>query len=497
MPISFAPLNTTHIDGAGDASLFLVMAGLGPAITMLTGFGDGGFVLTGDGLAEQYSTGVTPTMPSMGDGQLYLGADGIGYVRVFGAGDLALAMDGEGYGGGDATVSGYGDGGFALEGHGFEAAPLTAYGFLVDRPAAIEGYGGMMWDRLEDGLQLGRSIDGRATAVLRAAMGVSASPSAAADVTLQESDTLSFQTALSVVYRLLVEEGVTFRDLPAVNHLAIVRVAERLLIDGYAGSLADAASMVISGLVFGELAEALALASADDTIGLTSRLDLQFLAMETLVEAAIFEAGAIDTHTAMVLVEEALLASVELGSAADMVAMVRDSLGLAFTLSLDSGDYIAWVLNTESKGLSRYTQYPFNSFATIGGRYYGATSTGIRRLDGDTDDGEPIAAKLRVGLSDLGTRALKRVPEAYIGYSSDGTLLLRVISIEEVSGAKQAATYKLAPRGAASTRENRFKMGRGVKSVDWDFEIENVDGADFALDSIEFRPLRLDRRTRG
>ncbi|MGH8073632.1 MAG: hypothetical protein ACREO4_06115 [Lysobacter sp.] len=497
MPISFTLLSTTHTDGTGDGELFLEVGGIGPAITMLTGVGDGGFVLTGEGLMEQFSGDVAPAVPSTGDGQLYLGAGGVGYVRVFGEGDARLTLAGDGFGGGSATVNGYGDGGVALGGYGLEAAPLTAYGFLLDRPPAMEGYGGMVWDRLEERLSLDRAATGHATAVLTAAMGLSGNPASAAELATLSSEVMSFETALSVVYYLLVEEGVTFSDLPATDHLAIVRVVERLLIDGHAGNLADAASMVVSGLVFGELTEALALATATDALTTTAGVAEQFLAMEALVEAAIFDAGVIDTHTAMVLVEEELLAGADLSSAAEMTTLVRESVGFALTLSLDSGEYIAWVLNTESRGLSRYTQYPFNSFAKIGGRYYGAVGSGIHRLDGDDDAGEPIAARLRMGLSDLGTRVLKRVPEAYVGYSSDGTLLLRVISIEEVTGAKQAATYKLAPRGAAATRENRFKMGRGVKSVDWDFEIENVDGADFTLDSIEFRPLRLDRRTRG
>lgn len=311
------------------------------------------------------------------------------------------------------------------------------------------------------------------------------------------TSTLRFGDALAVVFRVLISEGVTFGASAAGNHQAVASAIDRLLLEGHAASVADAASMAVAGLAFGALSESLALAAAKDTIALQPDVASTVEAMERLVDEALFRATDSSTFIGMALVEESVRFDSEAITAAEMRALVSESIGFAVSVHLDSGDYTAWVLNTESRGLSRYTQYPFNSFAKIGNRYYGASGAGVFRLEGDTDSGAPIAARLRLGLSDMGSRALKRMPEAFVGYRSDGTLLLRVISIDDATGAKQAAVYRLAPRGAASVREGRFKMGRGVKSVDWAFELENVDGSDFELESIEFRPIRLDRRTRG
>ncbi len=55
----------------------------------------------------------------------------------------------------------------------------------------------------------------------------------------------------------------------------------------------------------------------------------------------------------------------------------------------------------------------------------------------------------------------------------------------------------MANRGAVVNRENRIVFGKGLQSVDWDWVLENVDGADFDIGSIEFRPVILTRRTRG
>jgi len=41
------------------------------------------------------------------------------------------------------------------------------------------------------------------------------------------------------------------------------------------------------------------------------------------------------------------------------------------------------------------------------------------------------------------------------------------------------------------------RLGWGLQAVDWDFELANVNGADFELHSVEFHPTQLSRRIRG
>ena len=118
-------------------------------------------------------------------------------------------------------------------------------------------------------------------------------------------------------------------------------------------------------------------------------------------------------------------------------------------------------------------------------------------LAGDTDDGAAINARLRLGMSEMGTRRLKAYSEVYVGYTGDGQLLLRVIFTDDGSGTKRAAEYRMKPRPAAGRRESRFEPGKGLQAVYFDFELENLDGADFDLSSVEFQPLVSNRRTRG
>ena len=122
-------------------------------------------------------------------------------------------------------------------------------------------------------------------------------------------------------------------------------------------------------------------------------------------------------------------------------------------------------------------------------QYVSTASAPARRIP-RTDS---ITARLRSGLTDLGTRVAKRAPEMYLGYRADGDVLLKVITTSE-TGAKVEDWYRLEARPAQDIRESRFKIGRGIKSVYYGWELCNVDGADFEVDSLEWRPLKLDRR---
>lgn len=445
------------------------------------------------------------TLGAIGLGSLRLIQAGSGGTVVpppmtsaFGSGMLILRSAGSAGAGTYAEANGEGQ--FKLVGTA-DASDTIGYGvlFLVGTghydlyvpPAPYE------IQRVDEWLLPGALVQGGVTAVLLEHLRTSQSVSARASTMNRVAETLTFDDALHIVFAILVEEGIRFDSIDTLDSRAIARVVERLLIEGLATSYAEAVGAAVSGMTFGAMLEALALASAADTILAGDVLAEIYQAVAAAIDTALFGADGLPSLTAMVLLEEGVLMGDVPSTAAELTALARESIGFVMNLTLNNGEYVAWVLNTESRGLSRYTNYPFNSYMKLGGRYFGVTDTGLYQLDGDDDAGAPIAAKIRLGMSDLGTRVLKQIPEAYIGYSSDGTMLLRSITPHPKTGERQSALYKLMPRGAATSREGRFKGGRGVESVEWDFVIENVDGAGFELDSIQFLPVRTSRRTRS
>lgn len=150
------------------------------------------------------------------------------------------------------------------------------------------------------------------------------------------------------------------------------------------------------------------------------------------------------------------------------------------------------VMHTESNALTTYSNYQFNSFAQFGGVYLGANDSGIFALSGATDNGVLIAAAARVGITDFSTSHLKRVDRCYVGYRTDGNMVLRVVTDERTT-----RDYLLTATGKTGLHGNHVRIGKGLAARYWQFEIRNKDGSDFTLDTIELKPTPLRRRVGG
>jgi hypothetical protein len=146
-----------------------------------------------------------------------------------------------------------------------------------------------------------------------------------------------------------------------------------------------------------------------------------------------------------------------------------------------------WSVNPES-GSAAYENFPFNSFARIGGRNYGASEAGIFELVGDDDAGAPVRASINLGKRDFDTPALKGISYAYLGVKSTGQMVVRVTTPEGES-------YLYQTRSAdAFMATQRADFGKGLRAHYLELEIYNQDGADFTLERMEFVVNELKRR---
>ena len=152
----------------------------------------------------------------------------------------------------------------------------------------------------------------------------------------------------------------------------------------------------------------------------------------------------------------------------------------------------AITMHSETGALTQYTNFPFNSMAAFNGMYLAASAEGLFMLGGDQDNGAIIQAAARVGITDFGTSFLKRVDRSYVGYRTDGNLVVRVYT-DEVD----QRDYLLAATGRLGLHGNHFRIGKGLRARYWQFEIMNQNGADFTLNSIELKPTQLRRRIGG
>jgi hypothetical protein len=148
-------------------------------------------------------------------------------------------------------------------------------------------------------------------------------------------------------------------------------------------------------------------------------------------------------------------------------------------------------LNLKGSQLSQWQNYDFNSMAKIGGQYVGAGENGLMLLErGDFDNGAPIEAFFELATSDWGIPEQKRIRALYFGYESDGNLM---VTVRDDDGNERSFT--LLPNHSANLQHGAKITGaRDGKGRYWMVRVDNVNGSDFSVDSIQVLPVVLNRR---
>ncbi|MES2488540.1 MAG: hypothetical protein V4607_02025 [Pseudomonadota bacterium] len=179
-------------------------------------------------------------------------------------------------------------------------------------------------------------------------------------------------------------------------------------------------------------------------------------------------------------------------------AMLRASLSISDIANIDAvlfiegQPYAAWVVNTESGAPSEYQNWNFDSMCRLGDRYYAVSDAGLFLLEGDDDQGAEIAASIRTGDMDFGSAQIKRPLEAHIGYTANGDLVLKVTVEHE--GERSEYWYRCNKPVNGTATEAKINLGKGLASRHWQFELMNVNGADFEFEAIHLQMLELSRR---
>ena len=147
----------------------------------------------------------------------------------------------------------------------------------------------------------------------------------------------------------------------------------------------------------------------------------------------------------------------------------------------------AWAINYETNAPSRYDSLPANSMCSFNGKTYMACAAGIYEIGADDDAGRPIHASATVAQTNFGSTKNKRIAYVYVGMRSSGAMQLKAIANNQSD-----RYYALNAIGGA-VRGSRADLGKGLEGQYWQFRVDNVNGADFELDSIEFKPTVLSR----
>jgi hypothetical protein len=225
--------------------------------------------------------------------------------------------------------------------------------------------------------------------------------------------------------------------------------------------------------------------SLSDGVGASDALALQFRAYPTVSES-INIAPALSNHFYL-RVTMADTIGVDDVDALQMVydGQLADGVEIVAGYVSPDGQFTTWAINTRSGATTEYTNYAFNSFATLDNVCFGATSSGLYKLVGDDDDGTDIIADIKSGFAQWGGNKFTMFKGAYLGVRGGGDFVLKL-----VTGDNQTYIYSVSSQDMRTTK---VTIGKGIRTRYFAFELISA-GQDFDLDTIEFVPLVSDRR---
>ena len=145
-------------------------------------------------------------------------------------------------------------------------------------------------------------------------------------------------------------------------------------------------------------------------------------------------------------------------------------------------------LNLAKLGISQYANYNFNSSCELNGVVLAASEDGIFTLDtADNDNGTPIDAFIESMITDLGIPNPKRMRTISMGYEASGAIKVTTTANE----LRERRTY-IFPAGKDRLQGSGTTKGyRNCKGRYWQYRIDNIEGCDFSIDSLEVVPIIL------
>jgi hypothetical protein len=231
-----------------------------------------------------------------------------------------------------------------------------------------------------------------------------------------------------------------------------------------------------------------------DTYNVADSVALQ-VARTTAVAESLTAASSLQNVLTIVVEDTAAL---EAGDSVQLTARyLADLLDYTdvFSLIKTTSDIAqGWVMNTEgAQPISEYDNFEFNALTSFKKEFYGTADGGLYRMGGDVDVNAPITAELSSLMLDLGSSRQKRIRSAYLGYTASDELVLKVRAVSD--GQLSEHWYKAREVASAEApRAGYVRVGQGLRSRYWQFELTNVNGGDFEIDHLEMHPLFLGRR---
>lgn len=210
------------------------------------------------------------------------------------------------------------------------------------------------------------------------------------------------------------------------------------------------------------------------------------VASATLSETLTFADEFVYTLVVEDAIYDALLLSDSMTVEQAMEALIQESLLLGNDLSgvlrlelpggVIAGEPLQYAVNVLTGAITTYSGFGFTSFARSGQDLYGCKGSSVYRVRRGDDDGLPIQGHIDFGASDYGSTGVKSIEAVYLGATTDGQLVARLVA--DNGDERQ---YRVVQRGPIM----RAVTAKGVGGRIWNVALEIIDASEFELDVLE------------
>ena len=440
-----------------------------------------------------FSSSVQAPQVTLGFATMPFAGTGTGHAIQGGsaAAQLALSLFG-------ADVMNFGRASFPMYSYGRDVAPsrfATLYQFPwleADGTADVVLPDGTFARTARDAfLIIPHVILAKLVIQLRTVIGIIDSSPRMTELIRKLTDTVGLDAVIAAAMRVRAVTGIGLHPTLSVSDLMALALSDSIGLVSHPGWTQETDRLLAAIFALLDDAEGAQLAQTASSVGIDYALSDEILVYAQALTALRLSALLTGDLLLTAVLSDAFGLDGALSSTSEILAALASAIGITATLQLADGAYTAWVMNAETKAVWTYDNYPFNSFAQLGDRYFGAGPDGISELVGADDAGATIDWSARTGVTNFGTQLEKRGVMAYIGYTSAGDVGLSVI-VTEPGGEKVQYNYHMIERNADDTTVNRIQVGKGLRSVYWQFEFAGT-GA-FSLTSASVLPMVLSRR---
>lgn len=497
--IIFEPFTASNAFDNGAVRLRASLSGLSPGEAFDMSFDTGtlqavfAFAGASDGGGE-----AAIIVPDYGGVALVASISGRGFSASFDEGTLNAVFVSEGFDTPAGETTSLGGVKVFADLTAYELPDTTSYGFVTFEPPVVFGHGGYLYEQYEDSALLVDDAEAEWSALISSVARLADTVGWLQRLSITLESSMTAHAAWAVIVEADIDSVATFEDEPEAALRMIIALASQLSATDETVEYVDALVLFASAFVLRDTAGFGQDLDVESFVEILDEIDEDVRAVLDMVS----ELEAADELSSTLAIS-ALLSSeaafeVEAETLVDALLALEDDASFVVTLRLpgfDNGLFVGYAMNLRTAGVTQYENYPFVDFATVGGIPMAISEDGLFQLDGDDDDGDPIAARIRTGLIDFGSEVLKRNPNMYLTLRADGELVLKVITTDK--GHKKENWYKLDRRNAAEPVEGRFDIAKGLVGVYWGYELVNMDGADFEFETIKSWPFIVQRRKSG